>query len=127
VLSPDLEAPYSNNYNHQIPRSMPIATIVENLRHISSSTNTSNPSIITPPTTSTVNTSNSLTIRPYPTLTPSAPDIEFFTQQILQPTAPRLIEDNTRKYDSPPNYDEAMIMISQQNQQLDSSLSASTR
>ena len=107
---------------------MPISTIIsENLRHISPVSHISNPLAIRPPSTSTINIPNLLTIRPYPTLTPSAPDIEVFPQQILQPTAPRLIEDNTPKYDSPPNYDEAMAMMSQQNRELDSSLSTDTR
>lgn len=84
---------------------MPAATLIsENSRHLSSSTNTP----------------NSLTIRPYPTVTPSAPDASYFPPQMFQPTAPRLVENNTPKDDNPPNYDEAITMMSQQNCRIDS-------
>ena len=48
---------------------------------------------------------------PTTTLTPSAPPFESLYPQVIQPTAPRIIEDDTPMYENPPSYDEAMEII----------------
>lgn len=51
---------------------------------------------------------------PFKTKIPSALPVEYPQPQVIQPTAPRMDEDSAPKYESPPNYDEAMEMINQQ-------------
>lgn len=76
-----------------MPRTLPVATIIS--ERSPSSNYTFNP-------------------RPPTQITPTAPQVEHQLPQVFQPTAPRIDEDNTPKYDSPPNYDEAMKFLNQE-------------
>lgn len=64
---------------------------------------------------------------PQMSFSPSAPNVEYSQLQAYQPTAPSLDDANIPSYDCPPNYEEAMTMLRQQQNEHGSSTLSKSR